>query len=222
MFKKTNINAQYNTYPTPKVHLLFSSVPQLCLILCDPMDAARQASLSITNSWSPPKLPSIELVMPSNHLILCRPLLLLPSIFPSMRVSSNESVLHIRWPKFSSFSFSISSSNEYSGLISFRMDWLDLLAVQGTLKSLLQHHSSKASILRCSAFFMVQLSHPYMTTGKTIALTRGTFVGKVMSLLFNMVGYSFSSKQQASFNLMAAVPHLFKKNQFLLKFSKKH
>ena len=119
--------------------------------------------------------------------ILCHPLLLLPSIFPSIRVFSNESVLCIRWPKYWSFSFSISPSNEYSGLISCRMDWLDLLAVQGTLKSLLQHHSSKASILRCSAFFMVQLSHPYMTTGKTIALTRRTFVGKAMSLLFNML-----------------------------------
>ena len=125
--------------------------------------------------------------MPSNHLILCRPLLLLPSVFPSIRVFSNESVLHIRWPKYWSFSFSISLSNEYSGLISFRMDWLGLLAVQRTLKSLLQHHSSKASILRCSAFFIVQLSHPYMTTGKAIALTRWTFVGKVMSLLFNML-----------------------------------
>ena len=129
----------------------------------------------------------IELVVPSNHLILCRPLLLLPSILLSIRVFSNESVLHIRWPKYWSFSFSISPSNEYLVLISFRMDWLDLLAVQGTLKSLLQHHSSKASILQCSAFSMVQLSHPYMTTGKTIALTRQTFVGKVMSLLFNML-----------------------------------
>ena len=125
--------------------------------------------------------------MPSNHLILCHPLLLLPSIFPSIRVFSNESALPIRWPKYWSFSFSISPSNEYSGLISFRMDWFDFLAVQGTLKSLLQHHSSKASILQCSAFFIVQLSHPYMTTGKTIALTRLTFVGKVMSLLFNML-----------------------------------
>ena len=128
---------------------------------------------------------SIELVMPSNHLILCGPLLFLPLIFPSSRVFSNESVLHIRWPKYWSFSFSISPSNEYSGLISFRMDWLDLLAVQGTLKSLLQHHSSKASILRCSAFFIVQLSHPYMTIGKTIALTRRSFVDKVMSLFLN-------------------------------------
>ena len=131
----------------------------------------------------------IELVMPSNHLILCRPLLLLPSIFPSIRVFSSESVFHIRWPKYWSFSFSISPSNEYSGLISFRMDWLDLFAFQKTLKSLLQHHSSKASILQHSAFFMVQLSHPYMTTGKTTALTRWIFVGKVMSLLFNMLSY---------------------------------
>ena len=135
-----------------------------------------QASLSITNSQSLLKLMSIQLVMPSNRLILCRPLLLLPSIFPSIRVFSNESVLHIRWPKYWSFAFS--PSNEYSGLISFKMDWLDLLAVQGTLKSLLQHHSSKASVLQSSAFFIVQLSHPYMTTGKTIALTRRTFVSK--------------------------------------------
>ena len=130
---------------------------------------------------------SIELVMPSSHLILCHPLLILPSIFPSIRVFSNESVLHIRWPKYWSFNFSISPSNEYSGLISFIINQLDLLAVQGTLKSLLQHHSSKASILQHSAFFMVQLSHPYLTTGKTIALTRWTFVSKVMSLLFNML-----------------------------------
>ena len=130
---------------------------------------------------------SIELVMPSNHLMLCRPLLLPPSFFPSIRVFSNESVLRIRWPKYWSFSFSISPSNEYSGMISFRSDWLDLLAVQGTLKSLLQHHSSKASILKHSAFYTVQLSHPYMTTGKSIALTRRTFVGKVISLLLNML-----------------------------------
>ena len=128
----------------------------------------------------------IESVMPSNHLILCHPLLLLPSILPSIRVFSNESLLHIRWPKYWSFSFSISPSNEYTGLISFRIDWFDILAVQGTLKSLLQHHSSKSSILWCSAFFMVQLSHPYMTTEKTIAFTRWTFVGKVMSLLLNI------------------------------------
>ena len=137
-----------------------------------PWTAARQAYLSITNSQSLLKLVSIQSVMPSNHLILCHPLLLLPSIFPSIRVFSTKSVLHIKWPKYWSFSFSISSTNVYSGLISFRIDWLDLLAVQGTLKSLLQHHSSKASILRHSAFFMVQLSRPYMTTGKTIALTR--------------------------------------------------
>ena len=131
------------------------------------------------------ELMSIELVMPSNHLVLCHTLLLLPPIFPSIRVFPKESVLHIRWPKYWSFSFSINPPNEYSGLISFRMDWLDLFAVQGTLKSLLQHHTSKASILQCSAFFIVQLSHPYMTTGKTIALTRWTFVGKVRSLLLN-------------------------------------
>ena len=152
-----------------------------------PWTAARQASLSITNSESLLKLMSIQLVMPSNHLILCHPLLLLPSIFPSIRVFSNESVLGIRWPKDWSFSFSISPPNEYSGLIFFRMDWLDLLAAQGTLKSLLQHHSSKAPILRHSAFFRVQISHPYMTTGKTITLTGRTFVGKVMSLLFKML-----------------------------------
>jgi len=152
-----------------------------------PWTAARQASLSITNSRSLLKLMSIESVMPSNHLILCFPLLLPPSIFPSIRVFSNESVLRIRWPKYWSFSFSISPSNEYSVLISFRMDWLDLLAVQGTLKSLLQHHSSKASILWPSAFCIVQLSHPYMTTGKNITLTRQTFAGKVMSLLYNML-----------------------------------
>ena len=150
------------------------------------MDAAHQASLSITISWSLLKLKSIESVMPSNHLILCHPLVS-PSVFPSIRVFSNES-LHIRWPEYWSFSFSSSPSmNKYSGLISFRMAWLDLLAVQGTPKSLLQHHSSKASILWHSAFFIVQLSHPYMTTGKTITLTRWTFVGKVISLLFNIL-----------------------------------
>ena len=151
-----------------------------------PRTTASQASLSITNSLSLPKLMS-KLVMPSNHTIFCHPLLLLPSILPSIRVFSNESVLCIKWPKYWSFSFNISPSNEHSGLISMRMDWMVLLAVQGTLKSLLQHHSSKASILQCSAYFIVQLSHPYMTTGKTIALTRRTFVGKVMSLLFNML-----------------------------------
>ena len=152
-----------------------------------PWTAAHQASLSITNSRSLLKLMSIELVVPSNHFTLCHPLLLLPSIFPSIRVFSNESVLCIRWPKYWSFSFSIIPSSEYSGLISFRIDWFDLLAVQGTLKSLLQYHSWKASILQCSAFFMVQLSHLYMTTGKTLSFTRWTFVGKVMSLLFSML-----------------------------------
>ena len=152
-----------------------------------PRTAACQASLSIANSQSLLKLMSLESVMPSSHLILCRPPLFLPSIFPSIRVFSKESVLHIMWLKYWSFSFSISPSNEYSGLISFRLDWLDLLAVQGTLKSLLQYHSSKASVLRCSPFIIVHLSHPYITTGKMIALTRQTFVGKVMSLLFNML-----------------------------------
>ena len=156
-------------------------------LFATPWTASRQASLSITNFQGLLKLMSIELVMPSNHLILCHPLLLLPSIFPSIRVFSNESVLRIRWPKCWSFSFSISPSNEYSGLISFRINWLDLLAVQETLKNLLQHHSSKTSILWCSAFFIAQHSHPYMTTGKTVALTRQTFFGKVMSLLFNML-----------------------------------
>ena len=151
------------------------------------MIAARQAALSITSSLSPPKPMSIESVMPSSHLILCGPLLLVPPILPSIRVFANESTLYTRWPKYWSFSFNISPSNEHPGLISFSMDWLDLLAVQGTLKSLLQHHSSKASIFRSSAFFTVQLSHPYMTIGKTIALTRQTFVGKVMSLLSNML-----------------------------------
>ena len=158
----------------------FSSIQLLSRVwlFVIPWTAARQAFLSIANSQSLLKLMSIRLVMPSNHLILCHPLLLLPSIFPRIRVFSNESVLHIRWPKYWSFSFSISPSNDYSGLISFRMDWLDLLEVQGTLKSLLQHHSSKASILRCSAFFIVQLSHLYMTTGKTIALTSITLLAK--------------------------------------------
>jgi len=158
---------------------LGQSSHQSCPTLCNPWTAARQASLSFTHSRSSLRLMSISAVMPSSHLILCRPLLLLPPIPPSIRVSSNESVLHIRWPKYWSFSFSISPFNEYSGLISSRMEWLDLFAVQGTLKSLLQHHSSKASILQCSAFFIVQLSHPYMTTGKTIALTGLTFVGNV-------------------------------------------
>ena len=149
--------------------------------------AAQQASLSFTVSWNLHRLMSIEAVMPSNHLILCHPLLLLPSIIPSIRVFSNQSALHMRCPNYWSFSFSISPSNEYSGLISFRMDWLNLLAAQGTLKSLLQPHSSRTSILWRSAFYVVQLSHPYMTTGKTTALTRRTFVGKAMSLLFNIL-----------------------------------
>ena len=163
------------------------SVAQSCPTLCDPMIVARQASLSITNSRSSLRLTSIQSVMPSSHLILRHPLLLLPPIPSSIRVLSNESTLRTRWPKYWSFSFSIIPSKEIPGLISFRMDWSDLLAVQGTLKSLLQHHSSKASILRRSAFFTVQLSHPCMTTGKTIALTRWTFVSKVMSLLLNML-----------------------------------
>ena len=167
----------------------FSSVQSLSRVrlFATPWIAARQASLSITNSQSSLRLTSIKPVMPSSHLILCCPLLLLPPIPPSIRVFSNESALLVRWPKYWSLSFSIIPSKEIPGLISFRMDWLDLLAVQGTLKSLLQHHSSKASILRRSAFFIVQLSHPYLTTGKTIALTRQTFVGKVMSLFLNML-----------------------------------
>ena len=175
-------------------------------LFATPWTAARQASLSFTISRSLLKLTSIESVMPSNHLILCHPLLL-PSIFPCIRVFSNESALRIRWPKYWSFILSISPSNEYPELISFRMDWLDLLAVQGTLKSLLQHHSLKASVLWCSAFFIVQLSHPYMTTGKTVALTMWNFVGKVMSLLFNMlsrlvIAFLLRSKY---LNFMAAV-----------------
>ena len=172
-----------------EVFFRFSSVQSLSRfwLFATPWIIAHQASLSITNSQSPPKLMSIESVMPSNHLILCHPLLLLPPIPPSIRVFSNESTLHMRWPKYWTFSLSISPSNEHPGLVSFRMDWLDLLAVQGTPKSLLQHHSSKASILQCSAFFTVQLSQSYMTTGKTTALTRRTFVGKVISLLFNML-----------------------------------
>ena len=165
----------------------FSSVTQLCPTLCNPMNRSTQASLSITNSRSSLKLTSIESVMPSSHLILCRPLLLLPPIPPSIRVFSNESTLLMRWPKYWSCSFCIIPSKEHPGLISFRMDRLGLFAVQGILKSLLQHHSSKESIIRWSAFFIVQLSHPYMTTGKTIALTKRTFVGQVRSLLFNVL-----------------------------------
>ena len=179
-----------------------------------PWMVAHQASLSITNSQSLLKLMSIESVMPSSHLILSHPLFLLPPIPPSIRVFSNESTLRMRWPKYWSFSFSIVPSKEIPGLISFRMDWLDLLAIQGTLKSLLQHYSSKASILRCSAFFTVQLSHPYTTTGKTIALTRRTFVGKVMSLLFNMLSrlvitFLPRSKRLLISWLQPLFPHLF-------------
>ena len=177
----------------PVIHSAFASsccccsVLQSCLTLCSPINCSTQASLSFTISWSLLQLMSIESVMPSNHLILCHPLLLLPAVFPRIRVLSSESALLIRWPKYWSFSLSISPSNEYSGLISFRMDCLDLLAVQGTLKRLLQFHSSKASmsVLQCSASLMVQLSHLYMTAGKTIVLTIWTFVSKVMSLLFN-------------------------------------
>ena len=164
-------------------HFQFSSVPQSCQLFATPWTAGFPVHHQLARSLL--KLMSIELMMPSNHFILCCPLLLPPSVFPSIRVFSNESALRIRWPKHWSFSFNISASNEYSGLIYFRMDWLALHAVQGTLKSLLQHHSSKASILGRSAFFIVQLSHPYMTTGKTRALTRWTFVGKVTSLFFN-------------------------------------
>ena len=171
---------------TWKTSVQFSTVAQPCPALCDPMDYSTPGLPVHHQLRSLPKLMSIESVMPSSHLILCRSLLLLPSIFLSIRVFSNESALPTRWPKYWSFSFSISPS-EHSGLISFRMDWLDLLAVQGTLKSLLQHHSSKASILQPSAFFIVQLSHPYMTTGKTISLIRWTFVGKIMYVLFNML-----------------------------------
>ena len=166
------------------------------------MDCSTAGFLSITNSWSLLKLMSTESVMPSNHLILCHPLFLLPSILPSIRVFSNESVLHIRWPKH--WSFSISPSNEYSGLISFRIDWLDLLSVQGTLKSLLQHQSSKASILWCSAFFTVKLSYPHITIGKTIALTRWIFVGKMMSLILNMLCKS-SSGYSKLWNLIKVI-----------------
>ena len=180
----------------------FSSVAQSCPPLCDPMDCSMPGFLVHHQLPELAQIMSIEFVMPSNHLILCHPLLL-PSVFSSIRVFSNLSVFHIRWPKYWSFSFSISPSNEYSGLISFRMDWLDLLAVQGTLKGLLQHHSLKASILRRLAFFMVQLSHPYMTAGKTIALTRQTFASKVMSLLFNML-----SAAAAAAKLLQSCPTL--------------
>ena len=173
-------------YFIPLSSIQFSSVAESRPTLCDPMNHS-MPGLPVHHQLPESTQTHGWMVMPSNHLILCCPLLLLPSIFPSIRVFSNESALRMRWPKYWSFSFSISPSNEHPGLISFRMDWLDRLAVQGTLKSILQHYSSKASILRHSAFFIVQLSHPYMTTGKAIALTRQTFVGKVMSLLFNML-----------------------------------
>ena len=182
--KNWDINFAYFCFKSHYISSVQSLSPVRLFVT--PWTAAHQASLSIIKSQSPPKPMSTESVMPSNHFILCCPLLLLPSIFPSIRVFSNESAICIRWPKYQSLSFNISPSNENPGLISFRMDWLDLLAVQGTLKSLLQHHSAKVSILQCSAFFIVQPSHPYLTTGKIIALTRWTFVGKVMSLLFNM------------------------------------
>jgi len=175
--------------PNPWVYSSIGSIQSLSCVwlFATPQTAAHQASLSITSSWSLLKLMSIKSVMPFNYLILCLPILLLPSIFPSIGVFSSESVLCIRWSKYWSLSFSISPSNEYSGLISFKINWLDLLSVQETLKSLLQHQSSKASILQCSVLFMVQVSHPYITTRKTIALTRWTFVSKVMSLIFNML-----------------------------------
>ena len=197
----SNIHSQ-----TSSVH--FSSVTQSCLTLRDPMNCST-LGLPVHHQLPELRLMSIESVMPSSHLILCRPFLLLPPIPPSIMVFSNESTLCMRWPKYWSFSFSISPSNEHPGLISFRMDWLDLLAVQGTLKSLLQHHSSKAPILWHSAFFIVQLSHPYMTTGKTIALTRWTFVSKIMSLLFNMLSrlvIAFLPRIKC-LNFMAAITH---------------
>ena len=190
---RTRTESYRNLFHYHILHFLFpiSSVQFSSSVVSDSLRPhglqPHQASLSITNSWNLLKLMSSESVVPSNQLILCHPLLLLPSIFPSIRVFSSESFLCIRWPKYWSFSFSISPSNVYSGLISFRIDWFDLLSVQGTFKSLLHHHSSKASILWHSVFLIVQLSHPYMTTGKTIALTRRTFVSKVMSLLFNML-----------------------------------
>ena len=225
-YKKTKVKTNFNTIKGVMVNdplgwfalifavffffniKLFNSVQLLgCVwLFAIPWTAAHRASLFITNAWSSLKLMSIESVMHSSHLILCPPLLLLPPIPPSIRVFSNESTLRMRWPKYWSFSFSFSPSKEHPGLISFRMDWLDLLAVQGTFKSLLQHHSSKASDLQRSAFFTIQLSHPYMTIGKTIALTRWTFVGKVMSLLFNMLS-QFSSVAQSCPTLCDPMNH---------------
>ena len=187
--RKKKLGKRREEWSNPEGHTQFSFVWLLSplWLFATPWTAVHQASLSITNSQSLLKRLSIKSVMPSNHLILCCPLLLLPSILPSIRVISNESVLRIRWPRYWHFSFTINPSNECSGLISLKTDWFDLLAVQRTLKSLVQQHNSKALVLRCSAFFIVQLSHPYMTTGKIIALTRQTFVSKVMSLLFNML-----------------------------------
>ena len=189
------------------IHIYISSVAQSCPTLCNPTDCSTPGFPVHQQLLELAQTHVHELVMPSNHLILCRPLLLLPSIFPSIRVFSSESVLHIRWPKDWNFSFSISPSNEFSGLISLRIDWLDLLEVQETLKNLFQYHSSKASILRCSAFFIVQLSHPYMTTGKIIALIRWTFVSKVMSLFFNILSRLVIAflPRSLSFNFMAAI-----------------
>ena len=201
--KLSEFKSHFVLFFLESLSVYFSSVQLLSHVrlFATPWTVARQASLSITSSWSLLKLRSIESMMPSNHFIICHPLLLPPSISPSIRVFSNESVLHSRWPKY--WSFSINPSNECSGLISFRMDWLDLLAVQGNLRSLLQHNS-KASVLQHSAFFMVQLSQPYVT-GKTIALTIQTSVSKVMPWLFNTLFHSFSSKEQASFNFKAAI-----------------
>ena len=211
ILKYTNIHLDelkfWEKEPSPgKLSQSVSSVSQSCPTLCDPMNH-RTPGLPFHHQLPDSQLMYIESVMPSSHLILCRPLLLLPPIPPSITVFSSESTLCMRWPKYWSFSFSISPSDEHPGLISFRMDWLDLLAVQATLKSLLQHHSSKASILR-SAFFIVQLSYPYMTTGKTIALTRRAFVGKLMSLLFNMLSrfvIASLSRKRMSFSFVAAV-----------------
>ena len=204
------VSLEFKSLSFVRITTLFSSVQSLSHVwlFVTPWITARQASLSITNPRSSLRFTSIESVMPSSHLILCRPLLLLPPIPPSIRISSNESTLCMRWPKYWSFSFSISPSKEHLGLISFRMDWLDLLAVQGTLRSLLQNHSSKTSIPQCSAFFMVQPSHPDTTTGKTIALTIQTFVGKVMSLLFNMLSrlvIAFLPRSKHLFTFVAAV-----------------
>ena len=191
------------------IAVAFVQPPSHVQLFVSPWTTAHQASLSITNSWSLPKFMSIALVMPSSHRILCCPLPLLPSIFPSITDFSNELAVHIRWPKYWSFSFSISPSNEYSGLISLKIDWFDLLAIQGTFKSLLQHQSLKASILWCSALFTVQLSQLYMTTGKTIALTIRTFVDRVMSLLFNTLSRFIIAFLPRSTHIYVILPHIF-------------